>query len=266
MRFVELLIPCLPVKMELHIPHFYGRSPQGTLWREILEFCDGVPARHRHRWGLQPQSFRDDSKKSPGKEESPAHQWMPSKRFFKRRGLKRVASAVTRQDLGQIVNTAPNVGVHEFTRSRSQFSCQLPAILSVENYWRIYVPALNTDLHRLRRNTRPRRAFVFEPPHESISRSNKRQTFSEGTFVGKTSRFIVWIPLSEALIPHITFYVFRLVGACIPSRAFDLLGETLFPTGTSSTTRGTLWTRLRSPRSPWLSFSACSACLSTGVL
>eukprot|EP00903_Cladosiphon_okamuranus_P021649 g19903.t1 len=80
----------------------------GTLWREILEFCDGVPARHRRKWGHKNKSFRTDSKKEPIMEGSPARQWMPSKRFFQRRGLKRVASAVTRylfHDTWNLVDT-----------------------------------------------------------------------------------------------------------------------------------------------------------------
>ncbi|CAM9548053.1 unnamed protein product, partial [Ectocarpus fasciculatus] len=67
----------------------------GTLWREILEFCDGVPARHRrHR---KNKHIKEGNQANM----ATAAQWTSSKRsdtvdYAQGRGLKRVASAITR--------------------------------------------------------------------------------------------------------------------------------------------------------------------------
>ncbi|CAB1096081.1 unnamed protein product [Ectocarpus sp. CCAP 1310/34] len=67
----------------------------GTLWREILEFCDGVPARHRrHR---KVKHIKEGNQANM----ATAAQWASSKRsdtvdYEQGRGLKRVASAITR--------------------------------------------------------------------------------------------------------------------------------------------------------------------------
>lgn len=68
----------------------------------MLEFCDGVPAGHRKRKGLD--ALRTHSK--PREDTSAYHRWMSEKkssreRSIRRMGPKRMAAVVTRQDVCQ---------------------------------------------------------------------------------------------------------------------------------------------------------------------
>eukprot|EP00752_Nemacystus_decipiens_P006636 g5966.t1 len=68
----------------------------GTLWREVLEFCDGIPARHRqHR---RPQTRRTDIRKRSKSREKRwiSNQSKKADRLDRKRGLKRLASTLTR--------------------------------------------------------------------------------------------------------------------------------------------------------------------------
>lgn len=70
-------------------------NTKGTLWREILEFSDGVPARHR-RYGRRKRNNKGNQVNIAAAQRASSERPHTIGYARGRRGLKRVASAITR--------------------------------------------------------------------------------------------------------------------------------------------------------------------------